>query len=125
MCDIEKSGRFNAEQFALAMFIIAEKVRGKEMPTELTTAMIPPSLRKQTTPPNPTPSQPTLPDSWAASWSSKPSVAMATSVADTSTAWSTPSNGDNEALSAVGFGSDFSSIKQLDTVSKEVETIKK
>lgn len=153
LCDIEKTGRLNSEQFALAMFFIAEKVRGKEVPKELTPAMIPPSLRKQktqTTPPSNTPTHsssaaptgtgwvtPTQDSTWntnSSSFGTPTSVGvglnatMATSIANTSTAWSTPTSmgGSTDTSSDFGgFGSDFSSIKELDTVSKEVENIRK
>lgn len=45
LCDISKTGRLNAEQFALAMFLISHKVKGMELPTALTDEHIPPSLR--------------------------------------------------------------------------------
>ncbi|XP_065834414.1 epidermal growth factor receptor substrate 15-like 1 isoform X2 [Oscarella lobularis] len=43
MCDIDKRGRLTADQFALAMHIIEEKLKGVEIPTSLTASMIPPS----------------------------------------------------------------------------------
>lgn len=50
LCDTQKRGKLNVEQFALAMYLIAEKVRGKELPTELAPNMIPPSLRGKSPP---------------------------------------------------------------------------
>uniref|UniRef100_A0A1X7SXM0 Uncharacterized protein n=1 Tax=Amphimedon queenslandica TaxID=400682 RepID=A0A1X7SXM0_AMPQE len=46
LCDMDNTGRLNKEQFALAMYLIAEKVKGREVPTELAPNMIPPSKRK-------------------------------------------------------------------------------
>ena len=43
---MDNTGRLNREQFALAMYLIAEKVKGREVPTELAPNMIPPSKRK-------------------------------------------------------------------------------
>ena len=154
LCDIENTGRLNSDQFALAMFLIAEKVRGKEVPKELTPAMIPPSLRKQktqqTTPPSNTPTHsssvtpgtgwvtPTADPTWntssttfgtPTSLGAGLNVSMATSVANTSIAWSTPTSAGGSTADTAsgfdGFGSDFSSIQELDTVSKEVDTIRK
>lgn len=35
----------NSEQFALAMWLVQQKVNGKELPNALTAEMVPPSLR--------------------------------------------------------------------------------
>ena len=43
---MDNTGRLNKEQFALAMYLIAEKVKGRDVPTELAPNMIPPSKRK-------------------------------------------------------------------------------
>lgn len=174
MCDIQKKGRLNGEQFALAMYLIAEKVRGKELPTELTPNMIPPSLRGKSPPsgaaatptsqvpftafstsissslsassltsvpgttgtptatsllppssstssipllPTVSSNQQTLPSSFAAAFGS-PSVAPVPK----------PAGGDTESGPAgddgFGFGSDFSAIKELDTLTHEITSVK-
>ena len=46
LCDIDGNGKLNQEQFALAMYLIAERVKGRELPNELSPQMIPPSKRK-------------------------------------------------------------------------------
>ncbi|XP_033224210.1 epidermal growth factor receptor substrate 15-like 1 isoform X2 [Belonocnema kinseyi] len=46
LCDICQSGKLNKEQFALAMYIIKQKLRGVDPPNSLTPEMVPPSLRK-------------------------------------------------------------------------------
>jgi epidermal growth factor receptor substrate 15 len=48
LCDIDNNGKLNQEQFALAMYLISERVKGRELPTALTPQMIPPSKRKGT-----------------------------------------------------------------------------
>jgi len=63
LCDIKKSGQLNAEQFALAMHIIGEKVKGVEIPSVMTPIMMPPSMRSSEgaapdTEPTPAPSAP-------------------------------------------------------------------
>ncbi|XP_048582344.1 epidermal growth factor receptor substrate 15-like 1 isoform X2 [Nematostella vectensis] len=45
LCDLTNSGRLNAEQFALAMYLIKQKVNGVDPPQKLTPEMIPPSMR--------------------------------------------------------------------------------
>lgn len=51
LCDSENSGKLNQEQFALAMYLISERVKGRELPSELPPHMIPPSKRKGISPP--------------------------------------------------------------------------
>ena len=47
LCDTDKTGKLNKEEFALAMYLIAEKVKGRrELPSSLSPSMIPPSKRK-------------------------------------------------------------------------------
>ncbi|XP_028982687.1 epidermal growth factor receptor substrate 15-like 1 isoform X3 [Diachasma alloeum] len=46
LCDICQSGKLNKEQFALAMWLIKQKLRGTDPPQALTPEMMPPSLRK-------------------------------------------------------------------------------
>ncbi|XP_043585205.1 epidermal growth factor receptor substrate 15-like 1 isoform X2 [Bombus pyrosoma] len=48
LCDTCQSGKLNKEQFALAMWLIKQKLRGVEPPTALSPDMIPPSMRKST-----------------------------------------------------------------------------
>eukprot|EP00041_Stephanoeca_diplocostata_P032452 m.1040055 g.1040055 ORF g.1040055 m.1040055 type:complete len:947 (+) comp24152_c0_seq10:199-3039(+) len=51
LVDTKANGLLNAEQFALAMWIISEKVKGVEVPKKLAPNMVPPSLREGGTPP--------------------------------------------------------------------------
>ncbi|XP_043261752.1 epidermal growth factor receptor substrate 15-like 1 isoform X2 [Colletes gigas] len=46
LCDTCQSGKLNKEQFALAMWLIKQKLRGVDPPASLTPDMIPPSMRK-------------------------------------------------------------------------------
>lgn len=45
LCDVGQTGKLNSEQFALAMWLVQQKVQGKELPSALTPEMMPPSLR--------------------------------------------------------------------------------
>ncbi|XP_067001966.2 epidermal growth factor receptor substrate 15-like 1 isoform X2 [Anabrus simplex] len=45
LCDIKQSGKLNSEQFALAMWLINQKLQGIDPPTALTPEMVPPSFR--------------------------------------------------------------------------------
>lgn len=125
---MEKNGKLNAEQFALAMYLIAEKVRKKDVPTELTIAMVPPSLRGKITIPPATSGAPsdaapktsteTMPSGWGQAATPVPA-----STGSTSATWTTSAaaGGKEEA----GFGNDFSAIQELDSITNEIETIKK
>ena len=147
LCDIQKNGKLNAEQFALAMHLVAERVRGKEPPKDLTAAMIPPSLRKQQQQPPAQPSQPSQPSStvWAptpftstppllptstppllptpASTTQLPtsSVAISSTTATTSIATTATSGGSGGGT----FTNDFSAIMELDGIANEIESIRK
>ncbi|XP_011874640.1 PREDICTED: epidermal growth factor receptor substrate 15-like 1 isoform X2 [Vollenhovia emeryi] len=46
LCDICQSGKLNKEQFAIAMWLIKQKLNGIDPPASLTPEMIPPSIRK-------------------------------------------------------------------------------
>ncbi|XP_026297437.1 epidermal growth factor receptor substrate 15-like 1 isoform X2 [Apis mellifera] len=46
LCDTCQSGKLNKEQFALAMWLIKQKLRGIEPPATLSPDMVPPSMRK-------------------------------------------------------------------------------
>ncbi|XP_076664292.1 epidermal growth factor receptor pathway substrate 15 isoform X2 [Andrena cerasifolii] len=46
LCDICQNGKLNKEQFALAMWLIKQKLRGADPPASLSPDMIPPSMRK-------------------------------------------------------------------------------
>ncbi|XP_076169879.1 epidermal growth factor receptor pathway substrate 15 isoform X2 [Ptiloglossa arizonensis] len=46
LCDTCQSGKLNKEQFALAMWLIKQKLRGVDPPATLSPDMIPPSMRK-------------------------------------------------------------------------------
>lgn len=45
LCDITNQGRLNSEQFALAMYLIHQKVMGVDPPQTLSPEMVPPSMR--------------------------------------------------------------------------------
>ncbi|KAK3091928.1 hypothetical protein FSP39_023778 [Pinctada imbricata] len=45
LCDIKAIGKLNSEQFALAMYLIQQKLKGVDPPSTLTPEMIPPSMR--------------------------------------------------------------------------------
>ncbi|RUS84239.1 hypothetical protein EGW08_007991 [Elysia chlorotica] len=45
LCDSQSLGKLNTEQFALALYLIAQRVKGVEVPAQLTPEMIPPSMR--------------------------------------------------------------------------------
>nr|CAD7397628.1 unnamed protein product [Timema cristinae] len=47
LCDIKQSGKLNGEQFALAMWLINQKLQGLDPPAALTSEMIPPSFRSK------------------------------------------------------------------------------
>lgn len=49
LCDVGQTGRLNSEQFALAMYFVERALQGVEPPTQLTSEMMPPSLRVQVT----------------------------------------------------------------------------
>ncbi|CAF0799548.1 unnamed protein product [Didymodactylos carnosus] len=49
LCDIGQTGKLNSEQFALAVYLINQKIKGNyNIPVELTMEMMPPSLRPKT-----------------------------------------------------------------------------
>ncbi len=122
LCDIEKKGQLNAEQFALAMYLIAEKVRKKEVPKELTPAMVPPSLRGKVPVPLSTSAPPVPATTAAATAFSGWNQAETTSVV-----WATPTStaaaGNEEEEE--GFGNDFSAIQELDSITNDIVSIKK
>lgn len=45
LCDIKQNGKLNSEQFALAMYLVQQKIQGIEVPATLYSEMIPPTLR--------------------------------------------------------------------------------
>ncbi|XP_075216266.1 epidermal growth factor receptor pathway substrate 15 isoform X2 [Lycorma delicatula] len=47
LCDIKQTGKLNSEQFALAMWLIGQKLLGADPPTVLSPDMIPPSFRSK------------------------------------------------------------------------------
>ncbi|BES90284.1 eclosion hormone [Nesidiocoris tenuis] len=57
LCDIKQSGKLNSEQFALAMWLINQKLKGIDPPLALTPEMIPPSMRTQVNGTAPAPPQ--------------------------------------------------------------------
>ena len=42
---MKQTGRLNSEQFALAMYLIEQKLQGVELPTTLPPEMVPPTMR--------------------------------------------------------------------------------
>ncbi|XP_078353454.1 epidermal growth factor receptor substrate 15-like 1 isoform X2 [Oculina patagonica] len=87
LCDISNQGRLNSEQFALAMYLIHQKVMGVDPPQTLSPEMVPPSIR--------------------------------------SGGAVTPAGGEEgtAAGSAISALSDFSAIKELDKIQKEIEDL--
>ncbi|KAG8176473.1 hypothetical protein JTE90_026076 [Oedothorax gibbosus] len=49
LCDIKQNGKLNSEQFALAMYLVQQKLQGIEVPATLYSEMIPPTLRPKPT----------------------------------------------------------------------------
>ncbi|XP_044164430.1 actin cytoskeleton-regulatory complex protein pan1-like [Acropora millepora] len=45
LCDVTNQGQLNSEQFALAMYLIHQKVMGVDPPQTLSPEMVPPSMR--------------------------------------------------------------------------------
>lgn len=45
LCDTNGIGKINNEQFALAMYLVQQKLKGVDPPATLTPEMIPPSMR--------------------------------------------------------------------------------
>jgi len=50
LCDTKAAGKLNSDQFALAMHLVQQKLKGIDPPTVLSPDMIPPSLRTFTFP---------------------------------------------------------------------------
>ncbi|GAB1602230.1 epidermal growth factor receptor substrate 15-like 1 isoform X2 [Argonauta hians] len=89
LCDIKSTGKLNAEQFALAMYLMGEKTKGATLPQQLTPEMVPPSMRAQNAGP------------------------AAFGVMD----------GTN--CGPYSHVADFSAIKELDAISKDIDDMKK
>ena len=47
LCDTKSMGKLNSEQFALAMYLIQQKLKGIDPPATLTPEMVPPSMRSK------------------------------------------------------------------------------
>ncbi|KAL7305666.1 hypothetical protein TKK_0001924 [Trichogramma kaykai] len=47
LCDMSQSGKLNKEQFALSIYLIKQKLSGKDLPNQLLPNMIPPSQRRK------------------------------------------------------------------------------
>ncbi|KAK9464996.1 hypothetical protein V1512DRAFT_267040 [Lipomyces arxii] len=45
LCDIRNSGELNRDEFAVAMYLVQQKLSGVDLPTALPTNLVPPSLR--------------------------------------------------------------------------------
>ncbi|KAL4235983.1 hypothetical protein ACF0H5_004371 [Mactra antiquata] len=91
LCDMKSIGKLNSDQFALAMYLVQQKLKGIDPPTQLTPEMIPPSLRTG-------------------------------SAADTA-AFGVADGGTSAG--PYGHVADFSAIKELDMIQKEIDEIKK
>ena len=102
------------------MYLVAEKVRGKDPPKELTPIMIPPSLRKQPQPSQPSQpsqtSQPSQPSTFTSTPPLLPTPVSATQLTTTSVTTSD--------MPAAG-GSDYSAIVELDSITSEIDMIQK
>lgn len=116
------------EQFALAMYLIAEKVRKKDIPDELTPAMVPPSLRGKVPPLSATPlstSSVSTTVSSASTWGGVMFPTAVSSTTSTSVTWTTPTSSSSTVSDGAGFGSDFSAIQELDSITHEIDSIRK
>ncbi|KAL3868078.1 hypothetical protein ACJMK2_040915 [Sinanodonta woodiana] len=91
LCDTSSLGKLNAEQFALAIHLIQQKIKGVDPPAILTPEMVPPSMRPKQAP------------------------------ADTA------AFGVTDGVTGGPFAhmADFSAMKELDMISKEIEEIKR
>ena len=49
LCDITNRGQLNSDEFALAMYLIDQKVMGVDPPQMLSPEMVPPSMRTSST----------------------------------------------------------------------------
>ncbi|KAJ7386596.1 hypothetical protein OS493_008744 [Desmophyllum pertusum] len=86
LSDVTNQGRLNSEQFALAMYLIHQKVMGVDPPQTLTPEMVPPTMR--------------------------------------SGGAVTPAAGEErEGAAALSALSDFSAIKELDKITKDIEDL--
>ena len=47
LADIQKQGKLNRDTFAVAMYLIRQKLVGKDLPASLPTSLVPPSMRQQ------------------------------------------------------------------------------
>ena len=54
LCDTKSMGKLNSEQFALAIHLVQQKLKGIEPPPQLTPEMIPPSMRPKPAAADPT-----------------------------------------------------------------------
>lgn len=88
LCDVKSLGKLNSDQFALAMYLINQKIKGIDPPLQLTPEMIPPSMRSGT---------------------------------------DTAAFGITDATNAGPFShvADFSAIKELDIIQKDIEDMKR
>ncbi|XP_053394961.1 epidermal growth factor receptor substrate 15-like 1 isoform X3 [Mercenaria mercenaria] len=91
LCDMKGIGKLNSDQFALAMHLMQQKLKGIDPPPQLTTELIPPSMRM-----------------------GGAADTAAFGVADGVT-----------SAGPYGHVADFSAIKELDMIQKEIDDIKK
>ncbi|XP_052274372.1 epidermal growth factor receptor substrate 15-like 1 isoform X3 [Dreissena polymorpha] len=92
LCDMKGMGKLTSEQFALAMHLVQQKMKGIDPPPQLTPDLVPPSLRPGAVP------------------------------LDTATFG--VSDGGTSA-GPYGHVADFSAIKELDNIQKEIDDIKR
>ncbi|KAB7495728.1 Epidermal growth factor receptor substrate 15-like 1, partial [Armadillidium nasatum] len=59
LCDMKQTGKLTSEQFALAMWLIQQKIAGVDPPSTLTPEMIPPTMRPKPTTEPPVVAKPT------------------------------------------------------------------
>ncbi len=117
---MENNGKLNAEQFALAMFLIAEKVRGKDPPKELLPNMVPPSMRKKQPPIQRSATPTSTVSAPPPSHSPPPPIIATSSIATVSASSAAP-----PTLTGTGFENDFSAIRELDSISNEIDSIRR
>ena len=128
---MEKTGRLNSEQFALAMYLIAEKVRKKDIPLELTAAMIPLSLRgkikapsSSSSPSGPTPLI-TSSNTTSSAWGELTPSFAGMNGGGVSSSLAPPNSSNLTDRAMKGFSTDFSAIQELDSITNEIQVIRK
>ncbi|XP_036369569.1 epidermal growth factor receptor substrate 15-like 1 isoform X3 [Octopus sinensis] len=116
LCDIKSTGKLNAEQFALAMYLMGEKKKGATLPQQLTPEMVPPTMRSQT---NAGPAAFGVMDEDSDPQNQNPATDL-----------SGTEHSNTDFLDGTNSGpyshvADFSAIKELDTITKDIDDMKK